>query len=45
MIHDLASATKWLDDLVSRGSLRNNTILLAAAWSAAAHADPKRCVP
>lgn len=33
-IHDLASARDWTDGLVHYGGLRNDAILLAAAWRA-----------
>jgi urease accessory protein len=35
-IHDAASLADWIEDLLSWGSGRNDAILLAAAWRAAA---------
>ena len=38
-VHDAATLKAWLSDLVEYGSLRNDAILVCAAWSAAAQAD------
>ena len=39
-VRDRAGLEAWLSDLVGRGSLRNDLILLAAAWRAVAMEDP-----
>lgn len=37
LITDRATLATWLEDLIKLGSLRNDLILLAAAWRAASH--------
>ncbi len=38
-VRDRATLTAWLRDLVEHGSLRNDLILLTAAWNAATRSD------
>jgi urease accessory protein len=38
-VHDRASAQAWLSDLLDHGALRNDAILLAAAWRATSACD------
>ena len=38
-VHDRATLQEWLADLVALGSLRNDLILLAAAWGAVTRGD------
>lgn len=38
-IKDAASLRLWLEDLIAHGSLRNDAVLLAAAWRAGAEAN------
>ena len=38
-IRDLATASAWITDLIHHGGLRNDAILLAAAWRAASKTD------